>query len=173
MRYPRIPPTGRSDGVNDVSTKLCTYLQDHHAGSVSAREMLAKEMSDNPDKAFFVLLDRDIAADQAVLEALIDRLGTEESLPKKVGAWVAEKVARLKLGASPDPLSNLEFLEALTLGMQGKLCLWKALESLPDTFPARSGLDLPDLISRAKDQLDRIEPKRLESFAKVAAGLDS
>lgn len=160
--------------MNELSTKLRTYLQDHHAGSVSAREMLAKAMSDdNPDRAYYAQLDHDIAQDQAVLEALIARGGAEESLPKKVGAWVAEKVARLKLSASTDPLSNLEFLEALTLGVQGKLCLWKALESLPDTFPARQGLDLPELIARAKDQLDRIEPKRLASFAKVAAGLES
>ncbi len=160
--------------MNVVSTKLCTYLQDHHAGSVTAREMLAKAISDDdPDQAFYFQLDRDIAEDQTVLETLIERLGAKESLPKKVGAWVAEKMARLKLGASADPLANLEFLEALTLGVQGKLCLWKSLESLPDTFPARQGLDLPGLVDRARDQLDRIEPKRLESFAQVAAGLES
>jgi hypothetical protein len=154
-----------------ASSPLCIYLQDHHAGSVSAREMLARAMSGpKPDQEFFLRLDRDIEEDQAVLEKLINRLGAEESLPKKVGAWVAEKVARLKLGASDNPLSHLEFLEALTLGVQGKRCLWKALDSLPDGHPARQGLDLANLITRAEDQLARIEPLRLESFAKVAAG---
>lgn len=149
--------------------KVAVYLQDHHAGSVGARELLraAMEREESPDKEFCAALDREIAEDQKVLEDLITRAEAEESLPKKAAGWLAEKLSRLKMGGSGDPLPHLEFLESLLLGVRGKLALWEALNSLTEGHALREGLDLGDLIRRANDQLERIEERRVAAFGRM------
>lgn len=94
---------------NDI---FATYLRDHHAGSVAAREMLARAIEEAPSSEaaeFFTDLDRDIAHDQRQLENLITQLGATESEWKKAGAWIAEKFSRLKIGSedASDPLRQL------------------------------------------------------------------
>jgi len=48
------------------------------------------------------------------------------------------------------------------IGVEGKLCMWKALETITDTYPALAALDLNALKERALGQRGRIEVKRLE-----------
>lgn len=151
--------------------KVATYLQDHHAGSVGARELLqaAVEREESADREFCAALDREIGEDQEMLEGLITRIGAEESVVKKAAGWIAEKFSRVKIGGSDEPLPHLEFLEALLLGVRGKLALWEAIASLPEGSPLREGLDLADLIARAEDQLERIEERRVAAFGRLVA----
>ena len=43
-------------------------------------------------------------------------------------------------------------LETLSLGIEGKRCLWESLTVIPDPGPAFGELDLPDLMARAAAQ---------------------
>lgn len=60
------------------------------------------------------------------------RLGIDESRTRKVSAWLTEKVARIKMRVddkSSGSLRLFESLEAIALGIHGKLALWLALSA--------------------------------------------
>jgi hypothetical protein len=146
---------------------LGAYLNDHLAGSVMAVEMLERMIEESrggPLEGTFTALLREIEGERVVLRELLERLGVRENPVKKAGAWLAEKAGRLKLS---DPgrgaLDRLELLEALSLGIQGKLKLWRALERVAPGRPALAGIDYRALQQRARDQHDRVEAQRLEA----------
>ncbi len=91
---------------------------------------------------------------------------------RKAAAWLTEKIgeAKLELDATGGgELRLLEALEALGLGIQGKLGLWRALESASAGTPELGRLDLSRLERRARDQFERVETLRLQ-VAKSAIG---
>jgi hypothetical protein len=148
---------------------LGTYLNDHLAGSLAAVEMVERAIEENRGDPLATSLAEVVAAireDQAVLRRLLERLGVSESPLKKAGAWLAEKAGRLKLGDTGDgPLPRFEMLEALSLGILGKLALWRALQRIADRYPAVAELDLMTLERRAREQHERVEAHRLEAAA--------
>jgi hypothetical protein len=144
---------------------LRTYIEDHLAGSVAALQMLDDLVSDEPEGVWAVELARlkdEIAADKDVLRNALHRLDGSESTIKEAGAWVAQKMMRGKLNKG-QPLAVLEALEMLSLGMEGRLRLWRALRVVD------LGLDLPTLEKRAADQLRQVEAMRMEA-AQAAFG---
>ena len=112
---------------------LTTYLNDHLAGSVAALELLEhliERHADMPWAGSLTELRGEIEQDQTSLRDLLQRLGEAESATKKTLGWLSEKlgVARRTLSPGYEPeLAMLEDLEALALGIQGKLGLWRAL----------------------------------------------
>src|SRR5205807_6250850 len=83
-------------------------------------------------------------------------------------AWSAEKLGRLKLNGallSYSPLSRLEELDGLALGVQGKLLLWQALAQTHEADERLAEVDLPGLRDRAKSQQRTIEWLRLKAAA--------
>ena len=148
-------------------TPLHAYLSDHLAGSVMALELIDHLAADanTPDaRQFFRALREEIAADQHSLQSLLERLGGAESPIRQAGAWLAEKFGRMKLRVD-DVISGrlrpLEGLEALALGIQGKLALWTALETVADRMAEIRTMDLPRLQQRARDQHAQVEARRL------------
>jgi hypothetical protein len=82
---------------------------------------------------------------------------------KVLVAWGAEKLGRLKLNGQLvgySPLSRVVELEALTLGVAGKLALWRALDQLEPQRPELSKANLEGLIARADRQLRSLEEQR-------------
>jgi hypothetical protein len=156
------------------SSVLTTYLHDHLAGSVAALELLDLLLSNSPDRKGepYHWLRTEIEDDQQVLRQLIEREGGKESPVRKAAACLTEKLGRAKLQFD-DPvhgeLVTLEALEALGLGIQGKLALWHALEALAPSRPEFGTLDFPRLRGRALDQFDRVERLRLQA-ARAALG---
>ena len=85
---------------------------------------------------------------------------------KVLGGWGAEKLGRFKLNGrffSYSPLSRVVELEALALGVRGKLAMWNALRELRDELPQLHDFDLDGLITRAESQLERLESHRLRA----------
>ena len=153
---------------------LATYLSDHLAGSVAALELLEDLETTYAGTAlrdFFVELQTDIEADQKELQALMDRLQIVESRPRKLAAWLAEKSIALKVrldDKANGPLRLIESLEAVGLGIHGKLALWEALRAAAEELPRLRGMvDYERLARRAEEQRRRIEIVRLEA-AKAA-----
>jgi hypothetical protein len=148
-------------------TPLHTYLNDHLAGSVMALELIdhLTDVDTAPDaREFFSELRGDIAADQETLKDLLEHLGILESPMRQAGVWLAEKFGRVKLRVDDmvaGKLRLLEGLEALALGIQGKLALWTALETVSDHLTELRTLDLARLQERARDQHLRVETRRL------------
>ena len=154
---------------------LATYLNDHLAGSVAAIELLEdliESAGDAGAASFFAQLKNDIEADQQQLRDLIHRCNLTESGPRKAVAWIAGKIVELKSrieDRSTGPLARLEALEALVLGITGKLALWRALAVAQETAAELRVLDYDHLAERAKDQRRRAESARLEA-AREALG---
>lgn len=146
---------------------LETYLNDHLAGSVSAIELLERAVDEHRHSALGPQLADLLAAireDQEVLRGLMTRLGYSEHSLKQAGAWLAEKIGRLKTGASHDsPLARLELFEALSLGIHGRLKLWRALRAVLLRHPALQELDFPRLERLAQEQHDLVEAWRIEA----------
>lgn len=154
---------------------LSTYLNDHLAGSVGALELIDHliESGDHAAMtAFLKSLREEIEADQEVLKNLLSDLSEEESAARKAGAWILEKVSRVKLqiGTNDGGLGMLQALEVLSLGIMGKRALWRALAKASSSLPALSALDYLRLEAQAADQFDRVEGKRLEIAHEVLIG---
>ena len=146
---------------------LSTYLNDHLAGSVAAIELLEYLEASDFDgelKRFFSDLRGDITADRAELENFMKSLNIDESRTRKASAWLTGKFTELKLRFD-DPaggeLRLFEALEMLSLGIEGKRSLWKALVALTEKSPSLKVMNFDRLIRRAEEQRDRVERRRL------------
>jgi hypothetical protein len=158
--------------VND--RYLSIYLNDHLAGSTAGRRVAARALEQNRDGAlgdFLRVLVGEIEEDRESLIRLMGLLGIRRD-PVKVGAvWAAERIGRVvKLNGhllSYSPLSRVEELEFLSLGVEGKRLMWRALESLAETDDRLKGFDFATLIKRAEVQRDELERYRLEALAEA------
>ena len=118
---------------------------------------------------FFENLRADVVADLEVLRKLLQRF-SKESVIRKAGAWIAEKMARAKIKVAGDKAGELglvQALEILVLGITGKQLLWRALSASLGDSPLLRGVDLGKLEERAIDQLERVETRRLEAARQV------
>jgi hypothetical protein len=148
---------------------LGTYLNDHLAGSTAALEILEhlEASHEGTDLGRFVAaLLSDIEADRGELEGLMQRLEFSESRTRKASAWIAGKVTDLKLRLDDregGALRLFEALDALSLGIEGKRLLWRALAVLAEDQAVLRTLDYGRLIARAEEQRGRVEKVRLEA----------
>lgn len=145
---------------------LSTYLNDHLAGATMALEILDQLSIEAPDlKPLLTETKTDIEADREQLIGLMKRLDIPQSRVRRAGAWFAEQVAEAKFqmdDQSGGLLDRLERLEALVLGIEGKLRLWRALEASAGNDQL-GGLDYTQLANRAMEQRDRIETLRVQT----------
>jgi hypothetical protein len=146
---------------------LATYLNDHLAGSNLALETIDHLTKENPDLLpSLTALKTDIYEDRHQLTTLMERLNISESRIRKAGSWILESVAEVKLDVDDDangPLRRLERLEALAIGIDGKIALWRALEAATGTIKALNGMDYERLVLRGQDQRARVEALRLQA----------
>jgi hypothetical protein len=146
---------------------LALYLNDHLAGSAAALELLEhleREHVGSATERFVAELRADITADRQELEALMARLHVSSGPPRKAAAWLAEKATELKLRLG-DPAGGafrlLESLEGVSLGIEGKRLLWRALAAASRDAPALLGPDYERLQRRAEEQRQQVEVVRL------------
>lgn len=89
---------------------------------------------------------------------------------KVYAAWIGEKAARLKLNGhllARSPLSGLEELEMLRLGVEGKAAGWRTLRVLAETDKRLDPGRLDELIARARRQADLLEELRMRAADQV------
>src|SRR3954453_6653802 len=138
---------------------LPIYLNDHLAGATLGVELARRTLRENDDGElgeFLRWLCREVVADRRSLLALMQEHGVQPSLAKSGGAWLAEKIGRLKPNGhltTYSPLSPLVELEGLAAGIEAKLPPWLALRE--------AGSAVDTLVERARDQRERLEPHRL------------
>ena len=150
---------------------LAIYLNDHMAASTGTVELVRRVAASNRGSAYgetLAELRNEIEEDHTALATIIDRLDVRADRAKAAVAWSAEKFGRLKLNGQLtgySPLSRLEELEILELGLTGKLQLWEALRRTePPGIPAEQ---LEGLIVRARSQRERLERHRREAASEA------
>jgi len=153
-----------------VGELLAIYLNDHLAGATAGVELARRLRASNEDDPEFgpalAEVCAEIEADRETLKAVMDRLGVGQSKLKPLAAVLGERLGRLKLNGQLrgySPLSRLDELELLQIGVVGKRRLWRALEhthadDLPD-------FDLGALAERATEQSRRLEALHLKAAA--------
>lgn len=151
-----------------MSSLLITYLNDHLAGSLAALQLLEHLLEQPAPGAENQLrgIRAEIEEDQKVLQGILKSVGGKESPVRKAAAWLTERVGQAKLrldDSGSGDLRLLEALEALSLGIQGKASLWRALATVRDLRPELQRLDLRQLERRAQDQFERVDALRLRA----------
>ncbi len=150
---------------------LGIYLNDHLAGSIAGHELAKRSAKSNQGTEFGPFLRElatEIEADQRSLRLVMDRLGVKPNPIKDSGAWVAEKIGRLKLNGSLtgySELSRVVELEGLAVGITGKTALWRSLKTTFAEEGSLDGVDLDELMTRAEKQRAGVEEHRLKAAA--------
>jgi hypothetical protein len=150
---------------------LSIYLNDHLAGATAGRELAKRAAASNRDTPYAAFLEElagQIDEDRDSLLAAMQSLGIRVDRVKVAGGWGAEKLGRLKLNGrlrGYSPLSRVVEIEALALGVHGKLAMWRALEAIRPPLPLPADIVLPELVARAERQLGDLETHRLRAVA--------
>jgi hypothetical protein len=151
---------------------LSIYMNDHLAGSVVGKNLARRIAERNEGNEYgrkMSEIAREIEEDQLTLLGVMQRAGVRRKQVRLALARLTEMATRLKpngrlVGYSP--LSRVLDLEGLTVGITGKLELWRSLHSIegdPDVPEA----DYAGLASRAEDQRDRVEELRVRAAAEA------
>src|SRR3954447_22226449 len=141
--------------------RLSIYLNDHLAGSTAGLQLARRIARHHPELRE---LAREIQEDRETLLELMRRFDVDEDRVKVALGWVAEKAGRLKLSGEligDTPLNRLEKLEAMSLGVEGKLAMWEALQRTHHDDPRLGPINFERLIGRARAQRERLESERV------------
>jgi len=159
---------------------LGIYLNDHLAGATGGVELARRAAAARRQEESGDVLLRfaaDIAADRTALLEIMAVLGVPVRAYKVCAGWIGEKAGRLKLNGrllSRSPLSSLEELELMRLGVTGKAAGWRTLRLLADADPRLDRGRLDELIARADSQLGLLEDLRVRAarsaFGQAAPG---
>jgi hypothetical protein len=145
------------------------YLADHLAAATAGVELARRTATSNAETEFGGVLRRltaEIEDDRRTLQTIVADFGFRESKTKEAIAWVGEKVGRLKLNGQIrgySPLSRVLELEALSVGVAGKLALWQSLQAVPGTAERLGTIELDKLADRAQGQRNEIEELRVRA----------
>lgn len=152
---------------------LAIYLNDHLGGATAGRELARRSAQNNRASSygsFLADLADQIDADRGSLLEIMRVLNVRVDRIKVIGGWSAEKIGRLKFNGQLrgySPLSRIVELEALSLGVHGKLALWRTLRELDLAELTPAPVPLTDLIGRAEQQLAGLESHRLQAVAEA------
>jgi hypothetical protein len=113
-------------------------------------------------------LVKEVEDDRCELSDLMQTLGVRTSRAKVALGLLTERLGRLKGNghlAGHSPLTPFVELEALSLGVEGKLELWRALRCVASDENLTTRLD--ELIDRGEAQRATLEQMRHELAPKV------
>jgi hypothetical protein len=145
------------------------YLNDHLAGATAGTELahrIARTHDEVADRATLQRLAGEINADRRALLEIMALLGVPVRHYKTAAAWLGERAGRLKFNGrlrTRSPLSSLEELELLRLGVEGKAAGWRTLRELAGADPRLSEAWLDELLTRARAQADLLEDLRVRA----------
>jgi hypothetical protein len=148
---------------------LGIYLNDHLAGATGGAELACRvAAARRGEEAGDALLRfaADVAADRAALLDIMAALDVPVRAHKVYAGWIGEKAGRLKLNGrllARSPLSSLEELEMMRLGVEGKAAGWRTLRLLANADPRVDRDCLAGLIARAESQLELLEDLRIRA----------
>jgi hypothetical protein len=155
-------PARRSRAVDEKRQSLVAYLRDHLGGADAAIHVvrrLAATHEGTTDGRLFRQLAEEFEQDRATVRALLAQLGASARSPKRVAARASAALLGFTAGGTPGQLSLLRTLEALAIGIQGKRCMWRALQTL-DKPRSTTQINPAELEAKAVRQWEAVEGRR-------------
>jgi hypothetical protein len=149
------------------------YLNDHLAGATAGTQLahrMARSHQDREDGGELQSIAAEIGRDRDTLLDIMAALGVTVRGYKTGAAWIGEKAGRLKFNGrfrDRSPLSDLEELELLRLGVEGKAAGWRTLRVQADADSRLDAERLDELITRAKTQAGQLEELRVRAADRV------
>jgi hypothetical protein len=152
---------------------LAAYLREHLAGAQAATavvDQLRRNRAGTSEGALAARLHDEFLEEQEVLKWLLADIGVSATSMKQRAGHAMGTVLRSVAGGVRGELSLFRTLEALTIGVQGKRCLWRALQGLPG-MPAPEGRSFVALEAQALEQWEAIDAQRrslaIDTFART------
>ncbi|MFK5645137.1 hypothetical protein ACI3ET_01295 [Ornithinimicrobium sp. LYQ121] len=149
---------------------LGLYLNDHLAGAAGGRARahdMAKRHADLPIGPGLVRFASELDMEYARLRRLIDELGLQQRIPRRVAAVVGEKLGRLKLNGhlfTRSPMTPLLEVELMRGAVNAKRGLWQVLRDQAHLL----GLDEAEWARL--DQLAQDQSARLDEMHALVRG---
>jgi len=155
-------PARRSRAADEKDQSLVAYLRDHLGGADAAIHVvrrLSATHEGTADGRLFRQLAEEFEQDRATVRALLAQLGASARSPKRVAGRASAALLGFTAGGTPGQLSLLRTLEALAIGIQGKRCMWRALQTL-DTAQSTTQINPVELEAKALRQWEAVEGRR-------------
>lgn len=154
----------------DKRAALGAYLRDHLAGADAAIQVvghLKDTQQGGSEGTPFDWLHEQFQRDRDVVIGLLTDLRVSPRSVTRLAGQAAGTMFKTAASARPGELSLFRTLEGLSVGVQGKRCLWRAGQVLaPDVRPP-GGRTFGELESSAVDQWEAIERYRLALVAQT------
>lgn len=148
---------------------LANYLNDHLAGSVAALSLMALLRDRCPDPetaAGLATIRAGVLEDRKTLLSLMRKQGIARRPLRIAAAWITAKIGQLRFryGGTPiDGLRLLHGLELISLGIEGKTSLWRALRETAQETPELAWLDFDALVAGSEGHRQAAEALRLQA----------
>jgi hypothetical protein len=142
---------------------LIAYLRDHLSGADMAIRVVHRLGSTNrstEDETLFRRLSKEFEEDHSVVRTLLTHLRASGRSIKRAAGFASGAVLSVPAGGQPGDLSLLRTLEALAIGVQGKRCMWRALQNLRVIPSSVGGMNFVELEAKAIRQWEAIEERR-------------
>ncbi|MEU9137449.1 hypothetical protein AB0D33_16020 [Streptomyces sp. NPDC048404] len=158
---------------------LSIYLNDHLAGATAGTELarrLVQEHGDAPYGEGLRNLATDISQDRRALVRLMTDLHVPSRRYKVYGAWLGEKIGRVKPNGRLLRRSGLTLLielEAMRMGVAGKALLWRSLLAASPDDPRLDSGRLEELLRRAERQLEALDSLHAQAASALLTPADS
>jgi hypothetical protein len=152
---------------------LGIYLNDHLAGLTVEVELARRVVGSHRDSDIGAALEpltAEIVGDRATLRDMMTALGVPVRRYKAYGAWMGEKVGRLKPNGyfrGRSPLSIVVELEGLRLAVEHAALGWRTLRELAQHDDRLDIARLDGLLDRSRRQADTLEELRARKVAEV------
>jgi hypothetical protein len=156
-------PGGRARTSTRKREALIAYLRDHLSGADMAIRTVHRLRSAHAgaeDGALFRWLSSEFEEDRFSVSSLLTELGASGRSMKRVASNASGAALSITAGGEPGDLSLLRTLEALSVGVQGKRCLWRALQSVRSLRSTADGMSFVELEKKAVRQWEAIEDRR-------------
>ena len=164
------------DRRSSAATKrraLVGYLRDHLGGSdVAIRVVHRLRSQGGGEKTLFHRLANEFEEERAVVRTLLAELGASGRSIKRAAGLASGVALSVTSGGEPGDLSLLRTLEGLAIGVQGKRCLWRALQKLPTLSTSRRP-NFAELEAMAVRQWEAIEESRRALVVQTFSAADS
>jgi hypothetical protein len=155
---------GRTASADGRRSTLAAYLREHLSGSDTAILVLERVRGSHAgtkEGSLFASLYEQIQRERDLLRTLLAELGESSLSTKRVATKMTGSLLSAVASGKRGDLSLFRTLEGLAIGVQGKRCMWRALQSLDQQFAAAGPQRFAELEVLALHQWEAIEERRL------------